>query len=116
MGTYRAAAGYVSGMITACCIIPVTNMLGGTQSAWVKFGAVFAAVTLLCLLLCYKTSKESINGEESGKDYNEESVDFKEAIGKLFQNKYWVMVLVLNFIVNVSYNYSCSNVYYYFKV
>lgn len=33
MGTWRAATGYVAGFIFAICIIPITNALGGTQSA-----------------------------------------------------------------------------------
>ncbi len=33
MGIWRAAAGYVSGMIIAIAVIPITNALGGNQSA-----------------------------------------------------------------------------------
>lgn len=56
MGTWRAAAGYVSGMIIAVAIIPVTNMLGGDQAAWIKFSVVlacfstFANIPMMCLL------------------------------------------------------------------
>ena len=36
MGIWRAAAGYVSGMVIAIGIIPITNMLGGDQAAWIS--------------------------------------------------------------------------------
>lgn len=107
MGTWRAAAGYVSGMIIAIGIIPITNALGGTQSAWIKFGVGFAAVVILALLICYLKSKETVSADDVQSDLpeeeKEEPVPFREAVDKLFHNKYWVMCLVLSF---------CSNVYY----
>lgn len=48
MGVYRALAGYVPGMAIVLAVIPVTNALGGTQSAWIKFAAVVALVVALC--------------------------------------------------------------------
>ena len=39
MGIYRAVGNYASGMVIAIATIPVTNMLGGTQLAWIKYGA-----------------------------------------------------------------------------
>ena len=116
MGTWRAASGYVSGMIMAVAIIPVTNMLGGTQSAWIKFGAIAGAVVILAFLLCYKTSKEVIQGEtEVQETEEEEAVPFKEAVVKLFQNKYWVMILIMNFISAVLYAITSSSGTYYAK-
>ena len=47
MGIYRAVGNYVSGMVIAIATIPVTNMLGGTQLAWIKYGAVMALVFCL---------------------------------------------------------------------
>lgn len=118
MGTYRAVAGYISGMIVAICIIPVTNALGGTQSAWIKFGAVFAILSMLCLLLCYKTSIETHTKDDSIIEIQEKEdkqVELKDSLNKLFHNKYWVMVLVLNFIVNVSYGITNTSGTYYCK-
>lgn len=117
MGTWRAAAGYVSGMVIAVAIIPITNMLGGTQSAWVKFGAIAGALVILAFLICYKTSKETPQTEtdDAAAEEEEEAVPFKEAVVKLFGNKYWVMVLVMNFLVNILYGLSNSSGTYYAK-
>lgn len=117
MGTWRAAAGYVSGMIIAVAIIPLTNLLGGTQSAWIKFGAIFGALVILAFLLCYLTSKETpqIEGAQEAKEEEEEAVPFQEAVAKLFHNKYWVMVLVMTFMVNVLYGLTNSSGTYYCK-
>lgn len=116
MGTWRAAAGYVSGMIIAVAIIPITNMLGGTQSAWIKFGAIAGALVILAFLICYLTSKETIQGEtEVQETEEEEAVPFKEAITKLFHNKYWVMILVMSFVTNVLYGINGASGAYYAK-
>lgn len=117
MGTWRAAAGYVSGMIISVSIIPITNMLGGTQSAWVKFSVIAGALCILAFLICYKTSRETTQTEsEKTADENEEdAVPFKEAVVKLFKNKYWVMILIMNFLVNILYGLSGSGGTYYAK-
>ena len=121
MGIWRAAAGYVSGMIIAIAIVPITNMLGGDQSAWVKFGVGFALIVLLAFLICYAKSKEQ--AVEAGaevapekKEAEEEGVPFWTAIGNLFHNKYWVMVLILGIMANVSYGISGSSGTYYCKL
>lgn len=51
MGTWRAAAGYVSGMVIAVAIIPITNMLGGDQTAWIIFGAVLGILAAVLLFI-----------------------------------------------------------------
>ncbi len=118
MGTFRAAAGYISGMVVSILIIPITNALGGNQSAWIKFGVVFALVITLFFLICYLTSRETAT--EAGAvvvvDVEEEdTVPFKEAIGKLFRNKYWVIVLVVNFLSCVLYGTTGASGTYYCK-
>lgn len=60
MGIFRAAFGYIAGMIIAILLIPITNMLGGTQSAWIKVAVIFGLISVLSLLLLYKVSKENV--------------------------------------------------------
>jgi GPH family glycoside/pentoside/hexuronide:cation symporter len=121
MGTWRAAAGYVSGMIIAIGIIPITNALGGNQSAWIKFGVGFALMVVLALLICWARAKETAveRGKEAvvsdTKEDDEEAVPFGEAISNLFHNKYWVIVLAVGFMCNVSYGISGASGSYYCK-
>lgn len=117
MGIWRAAAGYVSGMIIAIAIIPITNALGGNQSAWIKFGVGFGLVTALALLICYLRAKETAT---EGKEVvevqdDEEPTPFAEAIKLLFKNKYWVMILLMNFFAQVSYGIGGASGTYYCK-
>lgn len=102
MGIWRAGAGYVAGMLIAIAVIPITNILGGTQNAWIKFGAVIAMIAVLAFLVSYLSSRETPT-EEKNQEEKEATLPFKEAIPKLFRNKYWVIVLLLSLLSNILY-------------
>ena len=111
MGIFRAAAGYVIGMVIAIALVPLTNMLGSNgvadQAAYIKFAVVVGALSMIFLLILYKTSKETAAQEEKPDD----GLAFGDAINKLFHNKYWVIVLLANLLVNVIYALSTSSYY-----
>ncbi len=120
MGTWRAATGYVAGTIFAIGIIPITNVLGGNQNAWIKFGFIIGILVILSSLIAYLTSREGV--AETGTDAadmemepEEKAVPFKEAIGKLFKNKYWVIVLVVNLISCIIYGLTGGSGAFYCK-
>lgn len=119
MGIFRAIGSYLSGMIMVIAIIPITNALGGTQNAWIKFGVILALVVLLCLLLCYRNGSKAIRdlGDSLEVEYAEEGdkTPFKEAMGMLFRNKYWVIVLLFNVITAVTNSISTVSSTYYCK-
>ena len=115
MGIFRAAAGYIIGMIIAIALVPITNALGpngvADQMAYIKFAVIVGALSTIFLLILYKTSKETAAQEEKPDD----GLAFGDALGKLFHNKYWVIVLVANLLVNVIYALSSSSGTYYAK-
>lgn len=103
MGIFRAIGSYVSGIIMAIGIIPITNALGGTQSAWIKFGVIVALVVLLTLLICSANGNKAVmKMEQYKKEEEEEKVPFWEAVKMLFKSKYWVIVLLFNVITSVT--------------
>lgn len=116
MGTWRAAAGYISGMVIVVAIIPITNMLGGDQRAWIIFGSVLGILAAVLLFITWKTSRETNPADavqEAQQD--EEAVPMKEAVGFLFRNKYWVLALIMGVCANVVYGLSNSSGTYYAK-
>ena len=107
MGIFRAVGNYGAGMVVAIATIPVTNMLGGTQSAWIKYGVILGAAVLLLFLICYNNGRKAVFASDIGDEVKaeaveEEPVPFKEAMGMLFHNKYWVIVLLFNLITNIT--------------
>lgn len=122
MGVFRAVGQYGAGMIISIMTIPITNMLGGTQSAWIKYGAVLAALVLLLFLICWNNGRKAefaadVEGSAdiSAQSPAEESVPFKDAMGMLFHNKYWVIVLLFNLITNITNAITGSSGAYYCK-
>ncbi len=115
MGIFRAAAGYIIGMVIAIALVPLTNMLGpdgvADQNAYIKFAVIVGALSALFLLILYKTSKETAAQEEKPDD----GLPFMDAINKLFHNKYWIIVLLANLFVNVIYALSSASGTYYAK-
>lgn len=122
MGTLRAAGNFVTGMALSTAIIPITNMLGGTQEAWIKFGTVAALVVLLFFLICYISLRKTDYGVSSDTNEHgsmqleeEDPVPLKEALGMLFRNKYWVIVLIFNLLISINFVMAGSAGVYYTK-
>lgn len=121
MGVFRAVGNYGAGMLIAIMTIPVTNMLGGTQSAWIKYGVVLGAAVALLLLICWNNGRKAeFNFEDDAptdavQAPAEEAVPFQEAMGMLFRNKYWVIVLLFNLITNITNAITGSGGTYYCK-
>ena len=61
MGIFRAAAGYVIGMVIAIALVPLTNMLGSNgvadQAAYIKFAVVVGALSMIFLFILYKNQQ-----------------------------------------------------------
>jgi len=115
MGIFRAAAGYVIGMIIAIALVPITNAMGpngvADQAAYIKFAMIAGGLSMLFMLLLYGTSKETAAAEEKQDD----GLPFLDAIKKLIKNPYWVIVLFANLFVQIIYALSSASGVYYAK-
>ena len=117
MGTCRAALGYIAGFIQAILIIPITNALGGDQAAWIKYSVIIGAIIILAMVVAFVTSRESATeaGAEDLPAADEEKIPFRQAIEKLFHNRYWVIVLVVNLLCNIMYGITAGAGTFYCK-
>lgn len=115
MGIFRAVFGYAIGMIIAIGLIPITNALGGNQAAWIKVAVIMAVISALSMIILYSKSRENGSEEKTQDQLEEEKMSFGEEIGLLFKNKYWVLMLIANLFMNISYGLSSSGGTYYAK-
>lgn len=116
IGIFRAALGYISGMVIAIMVIPLTNMLGGDQQAWIKIGIIFGGIACLSFLILYHKSRETSNKNEIvSSEVNSEEVSFKEGVKILFRNKYWVYMLIISLFSQLSFGLSGATGAYYAK-
>lgn len=113
IGITRSIYGYIMGMIIAIGLIPITNMLGGDQSAWIKVAVVIGIISCISLLVTFASSKEE--AVEAIKGEVDDNVPFFESIKLLFKNKYWVMMLFAQLFINMTYILSGSTGVYYTK-
>lgn len=116
MGVVRAVCGYIFGMFIAVGLVPATNALGGDQAAWIKVAVVLALCAGLALLFLYRKSKENVKVTEENleKEADEDdNIPFGEALGYLFHNKYWVIMLLVGVFMNISYGLGGSGGTYY---
>ncbi len=120
MGVFRAVGNYGAGMLIAILTIPVTNMLGGNQNAWIKYGVALGIFVLLLFLICWNNGHKAAFTREKASETGpaepeEEPVPFGPAMGMLFRNRYWVIILLFNLITAVTSAVAASSGTYYCK-
>ena len=118
MGVFRAVGSYGAGMFTAIVTIPLTNILGGTQIAWIKYGFIIALIVLLMLSICYANGRNAKLVEEVKDETEEDSEDavpLKDALGMLFKNKYWIILVLFNVITQITNSITATSGTYYCK-
>lgn len=119
MGIVRTIFNMVGGASISLCIIPLTNLLGGDQRAWIIFAVVIGLISCGALITTYFTEKEPAM-EEAGKakaETKESDPDADVPIAKglsiLLHNKFWVIMALVSFISSVNYGLmGGSNTYY----
>lgn len=112
MGLTRTIFGYIIGMIISIALIPITNMLGGSQKAWIIVAVVLGILSFISLILTFLASKESNDGVNIVESDN---IPFWESIKLLFKNKYWVIMLFAQLLINMLYTLNGSTGIYYTK-
>ena len=74
---------------------------------------VFSILSGLALFILYRTAKENVDVQTLQKAEKEDS--FLDELKLLFRNKYWVIMLIANLFVNISFGLSSSGGTYYAK-
>ncbi|MDR1903294.1 MAG: glycoside-pentoside-hexuronide (GPH):cation symporter [Treponema sp.] len=109
----RGVIAYIAAMGIYSAFIPATNALGGDQKAWIIVGIIVGLVAMGSLLCAFFSVKElDFSGAEREE---EEKISFSTSVKLLFQNKYWVMVLLVNFSVAIYGGLASGSSIYYTK-
>lgn len=112
MNVHRTIFNFSVGLFFAVGFIPVTNLLGGTQGAWIKIGVLIAIVAAAGMFICFKTTPEcAAPSKKEGE--KEQTVPFTVGLRRLFTNKYWILMALAQLVANVLYGLTGStNTYY----
>lgn len=102
IGTARSAVGYAIGISIGIGLIPVTNMLGGDQKAWIIVAIFFAIISGIGLIIAYKSSNE-LYVPTAEEQKSEADISMLKALKILFTNKYWLMIGFVGVCMNIMY-------------
>lgn len=115
MGLFRMIIGYLIGMVIAIGLIPITNAFGGDQGAWILVAAILGVLSAGSLVWTFAVTKEHSGEAIVNPDSEDEDVSYKESLGILFRNRYWVIMLFVMLAVNIIYAVSGAMGVYYTK-
>ena len=80
-------AGLVQMIFSMICLNMV-DALGGGQRGWILMSAIFAAISLVVLLVTYLCTRENVTEVQK----TEDNIPFKVAVKAILKNKYWFLV------------------------
>lgn len=92
--------------------LPLVKLFGDTQAAWVKTMAIWSAIALILLIICFAKCKETVIIEAQKKA---EKVSLAKGFHALITNQYFWAVLVLWMLQSVSFGISGTILPYYCK-
>lgn len=85
----RMGGGVLIAMATGYFTLPLVNAFGGGKHGWQMMAVVYAIITVIFLVICFKGTRERI------KPVKEQSVSVGVGIKALFANKYWIMMVLV---------------------
>ena len=119
MGIIRTVFNMGGGSLLTLGIIPLTNLLGGDQRAWIISGVIFGVIACGALIATYFTAKETAveEAEKEKKAAREADPDANVPLGQglsiLLHNKFWVIMALVSLISGINYGLmGSSNTYY----
>lgn len=92
LSVVRMAIAPVGRMIAVTLTMPVVKLFGDTQAAWVKAMAMWCAIALVMLLICFANCKERVQIEAVK---NQQKAGVKKNLKALLGNKYFWATLIL---------------------
>lgn len=115
MGNMRTVFNNVVGILFGATVLPITNLLGGTQQSWIIFAAGLGLLGSLLLAICYKCTHERyVDNTESTKN-SDDGLSLLTSLKFLLHNKYWVSTVVAQFFLFVIFVLQGATLPYYAK-
>jgi len=112
LGMFGAFAGVPSTLLVSMGTMPLVQALGGGPRAWQTVFLLLGILSIILYSIIYKFTKERINSGVDGNGHSE-SVPFKVGLASLFKNKYWLMVIGEQILIQIVVAVSIGiNIYY----
>lgn len=99
-------------ILATAATLPLVKLLGGDQKAWIMAAALYGAIALILLLVCFFNTRERL---QIASEKVESKVPIGTSLKALFKNKYWALGLLLWAMLSVYMTLSGTSLSYYSK-
>lgn len=79
-------------ILAVSATLPIVELLGNSQAAWVKTMSIWAVMAFVLLIICFWKCKETVKLKAR---INEVKIPFKKSVKALLTNKYFYIVTLL---------------------
>lgn len=110
LNIFRMAMSPISNLIVTACTLPLINMLGGDQRAWIIVTAIYAAIAFFMLLWTFMQSKERFI-PAAAKEASD--MPFLKRLSALAHNKYFIILTLVMIAVSIYQNVNGTCTTYY---
>ena len=115
LATMRQLFGFLGPLFVSACTIPMVNFLGANQMAWSIVAGAYGIIGAIIYLAVYFSTKELDSDEEEAAPVEKKKFSLSETLTSLkalFKNNYWLIVLLIQLLIFVSYGISSVQTYY----
>jgi len=119
IGSIRFMFSLATNIIVASITVNLVNSFGGGTVGWrnvaILYGCISIIVNMLSVFSVKELSEEELNGDIDTEEFNQDksnSVSFREAIGLLFANKYFLMIAGFYILMYIQTGIAGIGIYY----
>ena len=108
LNIFRMCSAIFGALFVSMATMPLVEKLGGGAHAWqIAFG-IYGVIAAVMFLVVFKTTKERVRPAAE----LQQDVPVRVGVKALFQNKYWILVLVLMIVTYIGNGLAGVNVYF----
>lgn len=98
---FRMTMGQTGSLVITAVTLPIINYLGGTHKAWIQITCVYAVLTVVLFLICFKATEERVRTNDSASNEEKDKIPVGVSVKALFNNKYWLILVAVWTIVSM---------------
>lgn len=109
-GVLRSIFSTVASTIVNSFTMTFINMAGNTKMSWTVVIGIYAVLSLIAYMICYRNTSERVTAV---KPENDNKLGFSKGIRLVFKNKYWAVLTVNAIFSTAVISLNSGSMYYY---
>ncbi|MCY9589861.1 MFS transporter [Paenibacillus chitinolyticus] len=108
LNIFRMVSALTGTLIVMTMTMPLVQTFGGGKGGWFGTFALFGTLAAFLFLITFRSTKERVKPSVVQKN-----VPFKKSIKGLFRNKYWLLMVIIMLVFNISSSVGTAVTIYY---